>query len=241
MNENLKVYICAFKSEAYLHEAKICIKTLREAGKFTGEIYLFTDLISNLKNVNIVNIECSDIYNAAAMRLKFFEHVNTRASDIILYLDTDIMILKNLPDFKYIDDRVHVYGYNGEFGRAKRFQTESSFAGYLTNDINISEQHPFCSGILLFRPTNIIKNLFSTVCEHYNNQIKNNRVNSCWEQPALNLVLCEHNMYKISLNKYVHEERDKKPIHESVVFNHFCGMRGTRRASLMNKYINESV
>ena len=233
--------MCAFKSEAYLNEAKICIRTLREAGNFTGDIYLFTDLISNLKNVNVVNIECSDIYNAAAMRLKYFEYVKTQASDIILYLDTDILILKNLPDLGYIDDKVHVYGYNGEFGWTKRLQAESSFAGHLINDTNITEQHPFCSGILLFRPTSIIENLFSTVCEYYNDQIKNNRVNSCWEQPALNLVLCKHNMFEISLNRYVHEERNKKPIHESVVFNHFCGMRGAGRASLMNKYINESV
>lgn len=239
MNKNLKVFICAFKSETYLREAEICIKTLRKNGNFTGEINLFTDLTPNLTDINVVNVDCLDVYTAAAMRLKYFDYVNTDVNDIVLYLDTDIAILKNLPNFEHINDKVHVYGYNGELGWSKRLQAESSFAGHLTNDVNITKQYPFCSGILLYRPTNKIKKLFSTVYDHYNDQIRSNKVNACWEQPALNLVLCEHNMYEISLNKYVHEERNKKTIHESVVFNHFCGMRGARRAGLMKKYLVE--
>ena len=91
--------------------------------------------------------------------------------------------------------------------------------------------------MLIFRPTAKIEVLFKESYQlfKYIEKIKN--LNGCWEQPMLNLVLAKHDMYEISLNEFVHEERTRTPIKDTVIFNHLCGMRGPLRKNIMKKYI----
>jgi hypothetical protein len=67
--------------------------------------------------------------------------------------------------------------------------------------------------------------------------IDKNKINGCWEQPALCFTLIETDMYNISLNNLVYEERTKTKPSNSAVFNHFCGLRGPIRYTNMKKYI----
>jgi quinolinate synthase len=41
------------------------------------------------------------------------------------------------------------------------------------------------------------------------------QVNNCWEQPALCFILIEQDMYDISLNDFIYEERNKTKIKDS--------------------------
>lgn len=235
----LKIYTCVFFSKYYLEEAKICIKSLRTNGKYSGVIYVFTDLDGvDIDGAKIIKTTCDSIANSSAFRLNVFKYLEFEPNDIILYLDTDIVTLKPVPNFEQLDDKVNVYGYDGTFGFNNRKQNGISFAGYLTNDQYVLEQNAFCAGILLFRPTQKIKDLFAeTIILHAEN-VNKGKINSCWEQPSLCLILAKNDMFNITLNEIVMEERTHKKISDKNIFNHFCGMRGHTRYELMKKYLN---
>lgn len=236
----VKIYTCAFRSNIYIDEAKLCIEALRKNGKFQGEIFLLTDLNVNISGVNVIKAECRSISDSAAFRLKIFDYVKFHQDDIVIYMDTDVVTLKRLPNFTIHDNKVHVYGYNGEHF-PKRKQIEKSFAGHITNDVNIVNMYPFCTGILVFKPSKNIESLFKEAYQLFEYHEKMNNINDCWEQPMLNLVLARNDMYEISLNEFVHEQRTNKAIRDSVVFNHLCGMRGPSRRNIMSSYIKSDV
>ena len=228
----LKVYLCAFINTAYLEEAKICIQSLRTNGRFDGPIYLFTDMDVSINGVTTIKVKCNNVKLSASYRTRLFEHMKDFSSDdIFLYLDTDIVVMKPLPSFDSIDYKIHVYGY------PNRKQGDSGFAGFITNDITYTSKQAICSGILLFRPSEKAKNVFDETYKLYLELISKNKINDCWEQPALCFTLIQKDMCEISLTNYVYEERTHGKIADSHIFNHFCGMRGSSRYVGMKKYI----
>ena len=243
----LIMYLCAFISKIYLEEAKVCIQSIRKNGLFEGVIYLFTDLdidkdidIRNDCNIKVIKTKCPSIELSASYRTRLFEHLplsQFTETDIILYIDTDVVIMKplSLLDLNNIGNKINVYGY------PKRTQTEGSFSGFLTKDITYTNTMAFCSGILLFHPTLEVKKVFDEIYELYLSLIKQRKINACWEQPALCYKFIEHDIYEISLNNVVYEERSNSNIKptDNYIFNHFCGMRSSNRVNLMKKYINK--
>lgn len=231
----LKIYMCAFKNKCYLKEAKICIESLRTNGKFNGLIYLFTDMDVIIPNVKVIKANNVSIPLSAGFRTRVFDYIKDYDSnDIFLYLDTDIVVLKPLPSFDFIGDKIQVYGY------PSRTQNCATMCGFITNDPYYTKHPAICSGILLFRPSLKVKNVFDEIDKMYNELIKTNKINSCWEQPTLCFKLIEHDMQTISLNEYVYEERTKKSATDLHVFNHFCGLRGETRYIEMKKYLDNS-
>ncbi len=239
----LKIYICACKDKFYLKEAKICIDSIRKNGQFNGLIYLLTDIPQfikqlefNLTNLEVIKVRCKTNKLSAALRTQFFHYIeNYDHNDIFLYLDTDIVIVKPLPSFDYIDDKIHVYGYkNGS-------QKSNSFSGNITNDPYFTSKPGICSGILLFRPSLKVKNVFDETYELYQKLLAEDKVSACWEQPALCYKLIEHDIYNISLNDCVVEKRGGMHSIENksdtYIFIHFCGMRGPKRHQMMNEYL----
>ena len=231
----LKVYLCAFKQRCYLEEAKICIRSLRTNGMFKGPVYLFTDMEDDtLSDVEVIKTSCECIPLAASFRVRLFYYIkNINKNDIFLYLDTDIVVLKPLPSFDTIDNKIQVYGYTS------RNQNEPSFSGFITEDPYFTSKMAICSGILLFRPSVEVIKVFDEIYEMYQKLIKENKINACWEQPSLCYKLIEHDCYVVSLNDYVHEERRNTPLKDTVVFNHFCGLRGETRYAKMNHYLSD--
>jgi len=235
---SLRIVLCAFLNKNYIEEAKICIKSIRQNGKFNGRIDLITDMNVDIDfdNLNVIVVnDVKNIIQCAGYRLKILNVLDWNDDDIILYLDTDIVILKPLKIFDIFDnlcDKVCVYGYSN------KTQGGYSFAGFITNDKNILKQKAFCSGIMLFKPTKFIQKVFNETWDFYIDHIKSGkRINKYWEQPFLCLKLIQYNLYDISLNKFVHEEKSKTKMSDEVIFNHFCELRGDNRKILMKKYI----
>jgi lipopolysaccharide biosynthesis glycosyltransferase len=237
---SLKIYLCAFKNPSYFAEANICIRSIREKGKFNGPIYLLTDqeVKDDLYGTQVIQTACESVYDSASKRLEIFHYIpDFNETDIILYLDTDIVVKNTIPDFKDIDENVNVYGYDGTFGYSQRSQNEKSFAGHIAPG-KFTIHNGFCSGILLFRPTQKVKTIFENALELYKKEIQRNNINYCWEQPSLCYILIENEAYTISLNKYVMENRASSFTYkEGVIFNHFCGERGDQRAKRMLEHL----
>jgi|TARA_B110000285_G_scaffold167257_1_gene186944 hypothetical protein len=230
---SLHIYLCAFINEHYIEEAKVCIKSIRTNGKFSGTIYLFTDLNVVIPDVTIIKSHINNVYESASYRTRIFEHIkDLSVNDRLLYLDTDIVILNPIPSFDNIDNKINIYGY------PHRTQDFESFSGFITNDKKYIDKTAICSGIMLFRPSKDVINFFNDTYKLYTHLINCNKVNNCWEQPALCFKLIEHDIYNMSLNDLVYEERSYAVINDSVIFNHFCGLRGIDRYINMKKYID---
>jgi len=228
----LKIYLCAFINRHYIEEAKVCIQSLRKNGQFTGPIYLFTDMDVCIDGVEIMKVKCESVSLSASYRTRVFDYIKDFSSDdIFLYLDTDIVILKPLPSFNSIGDKIQVYGY------PLRTQNDPAFSGFITSNTKFTSKIAMSSGILLFRPSIKVKKVFDDTYTLYTRLIQQKKINGCWEQPALCFMLIEQDMYEVSLNDYVYEERTKNTIGDSHVFNHFCGLRGITRYIDMKGYL----
>ena len=228
----LKIYLCAFLSKTYIKEAKVCIESIRKNGKFTGKIYLFTDMNVSIPGVDVIKVPCESIYLAASYRTRVFNHIkDLLPQDVVLYLDTDVVVLKPLPSFDNISNKINVYGYPNVT------QEKSAFAGHITDDPKYTSKTAFSSGIMVFRPNKKIKILFNKIYKLYLELINQKKVNNCWEQPALCFTLIKYQMFNISLNDLVYEERTNEKIGNNIIFNHLCGMRSAERYNIMKKYL----
>lgn len=255
----LKIYLCAFLKQEYIEEAKICIKSIRKYGCFTGKIYLFTDLDVYIEDVIIIKKQCSSVYLSASFRTRLFENLtDISKNDIFLYLDTDIIVMNPIPSFDNIGYKIQVYGY------PNRTQKHRCFSGSITNDRKFTTKNAICSGILLFRANDKVKKVFDETYALYLELIKKDKINSCWEQPSLCYKMIEHDMYIMTLNDFVFEEREKFKIDKiskndkttkniknnkksitnlskNIIFNHFCGLRGQTRYKSMEKYLHNPL
>lgn len=248
----LKIYLCAFLKQEYLEEAKICIQSIRTHGCFPGKIYLFTDLDVYIEDVIVIKKQCSSVYLSASFRTRLFENLtDISKDDIFLYLDTDIIVMKPIPSFDNIGHKIQVYGY------PNRTQKHRCFSGSITSDKKFTSKNAICSGILLFRANDKVKKVFDETYNLYLDLIKKDKINSCWEQPSLCYKMIEHDMYVMTLNDFVFEEREKikvdnksdkkdkkkdikkeiKKVSKNFIFNHFCGLRGKTRYKTMEKYL----
>lgn len=250
----LIIVFCCFSNNDFLQEAFISIESLRCVGKFKGNITLVTDF-TNVQNKmidDIVIVETpTNKHLSPAIRLRILDLIDYDSNDVILYLDTDVLCVGEMDFFiefsKTIDNDLHVYGY----GETCRKQKEMTFAARRTNDKSILDQVAWSSGILLFRPSIIIKETFQKAYTHYENHLKTHGYDYMWEQPSLCLVFCENRRYKTTLDPFVYEERvshnfvkGKSPsLHPNInpIFNHFCALRGPDRNKNMRKSLNSLI
>lgn len=222
--------MCAFLTSHYIEEAKLCINSIRTYGCFQGPIYLFTDKDVKIPSVNVIHVPCSSVEESAVIRTRVFEYMKYTSDDIFLYMDTDILCIKPIPSFDTLDEKIHVYGY------PNKTQKEESFCGFLTNDERYISKPSISSGILLFRPSEKVKQVFDETYKMYTQLILDKKINGCWEQPALCYQLITYDMYSITLNEYVYEPRTRKNHTEDTLFVHFCGLRSVRRFQQMKSY-----
>lgn len=239
-NNNLHIIQCCFFKDNYYKEAILSIKSIRNNGKFNGKISLICDkLVINHAsifhdlNVNIKIVDdCKNIASSSGYRLKMIDTLNLQYNENILYLDTDIMILKPIILPK-LNNKVNGYG------PSNTTQNTKSYAGLLTKDHNILKMPALNAGILYFNPNNKIHTCFKNAWNNLQKNIK--KVTDVWEQPYLNLELCKNNLYTLSLNDIVFEERWIKEKNmlckDNYIFNHFCGLRGDTRKIKMEKYL----
>lgn len=233
----MHVIYCAFNNPNYLNEVYYSIKSLQENGCYRGKITLLTnlDFEKQKKELNINVIYETEFYTmelSAGAKLKILEKVKLKKNELCMYLDTDVIIMKKLPDFSSITNNFWVYGY------PHRTQRDKSFAGLICNDEYILRQESINTGILIFRNTELAKIVFRNAWNNYLKDINANiKISKKWEQPYLCYELCKLKLYNNILNDIVGEERDPESITNNIIFNHLCTLRGSYRVDLMKKYI----
>jgi len=115
----------------------------------------------------------------------------------ILYLDTDIIIQGNIQDLLIhnIDTKLHAFR-EGNIGHPYWGGEFFDFS-----NVNIlRESSGFNSGVLLFRPTPIIRDIFSEIVTHISKIVSSGApLPDCPDQSLLNYYFIKNNLYNISL------------------------------------------
>ena len=232
------IYLCAFIEPRYIKQAKVCIRSIREKGQFKGDIYLFTDLDVYIKDVIIIQTNVKNVEFSASFRLRIFDYLsleNIPNNEVLLYLDTDIVVVNKIPSFENIKDKIYLYGY------PSKSQEGASCAGFITIDKHYTSKREICSGILLFRPSKKIKRVLDEAYSLYKTLVNRNKINEYWEQPALSYTLTKYDMVEPLLDRYVLELRENTTINKDIIFIHYCGIRDNNIYKMMENMIEESM
>jgi len=180
MSKNLIYYSVGGKSE-YGDMIKLSISSIRKTNPIDQDILIITDrdfylkYLYNIKDEHVYfhfiqNYETND--QIAFNRLKVFEYLDSKNFEIVLYLDTDILVNIDLADiFNSIEkNKLNVVTEKDDY--RDHMMLHFSLDDYTEDDIEFftkNEILPFNSGTLLFENTIFMKRHFSNVLNLINN------------------------------------------------------------------------
>jgi hypothetical protein len=138
---------------------------------------------------------CETIFKAACARLRIFDYPSISEYDKIFYLDTDILIKKDLSLLfeEDLDEVVYVIseGTIGEPNLGRDFFDFTKFTPSLPG-VN--------SGTLLFKNTEKIRLLFTKITTHIENHVAASLpIPACADQPFISYNLINESMYNNTL------------------------------------------
>lgn len=90
---------------------KLCIKSIRDLGKYNDDILIFTDSSTDYDDldVDIVNFspQPNNIFNVVIMKARAREYFDSNKYDSIMYMDTDIIAINNINKiFEYSTNQI---------------------------------------------------------------------------------------------------------------------------------------
>jgi hypothetical protein len=199
------IYFTLGNNENYIELAKLCINSLYK-NNYDGNFLFITDLKDKVLNsikFKLVPyfLECnnSNLLNSSSNKLKIYQFDNINKFDVIIYSDLDIL-WTSTPDiiFNSIkEDKIYISNEN--FLISDEYWGGSIITNNEREHIIKNKISGMNAGIFAFN-TNMI-NHFNNIEKFLNDNI--NLVNSCLEQPFLNVYLYRNNIYSTTLNNYV--------------------------------------
>lgn len=189
---------------------------------FQTKIKQITESINFRVHLCILN--CDDIVEAKSARLKIFDWPLIKNYKTILYLDTDIVVGKQLNDI--FNHRLDTLLYAQEEG-----PIESQYLGGKLFDFTVIDKttRGFNSGVLLFPNSINIKFLFMDIYKHIIDYNKKHPLIGHVDQQFINYHTIPKGLHNIDLmSNYC----TNSPSLQVKMFNHFAGSHG----NTMNKY-----
>jgi hypothetical protein len=182
--------------------------------------------------------EKPDIFEAAFARYHIFAFQQLDQFEMILYLDTDVLIngalseifhnnladgtIYCLPEGELISDDEDYYG--------RSLFIEQGLEQYLT-------ERGFTSGAILFKNSPVVRSMFEEVLKLGSENKKDGWVFSCFDQPFLNLLATSRNLINLELlPKYM--VNNPENVAGGFAINHFPGGPGKfgSKFSKMSKF-----
>jgi predicted O-methyltransferase YrrM len=211
MNTDL-VYFCVFHHKDYVELLRILMTTIKlysrtdtidflvlTESKFESAIQEISTTLNIPIRMKFYNIMTNsvDVYNR---RFCIFDYENIHNYQKILYLDTDIIVQNDLTTlFEHdIDDCIYAMSE----GTIEHEYHGGWFFDFSRIDKNISGMN---SGILLFKNTDLPKNIFRDTIDHIDTIKKvGSRMPLCADQPFLNFNCIKRGgQNTVLLNKYI--------------------------------------
>jgi predicted O-methyltransferase YrrM len=250
------IFVCIFNNENFIKLLYLLLESIYIFGAinsdthiliYTSEEYMNIIKKSSLYSKNII-FSINNNYNSVNLgcraRLDLFELINEQNQDRIsdnyekiLYLDTDILIKNNINKIFDLVSEDKIYAL--EEGSIDDENTSWGSSLFLNNNEidNYEDKSAFSSGVMLFKNSTVIKNLFNIIKEHINTE----NISEKWfhDQPYIVYNAMKHGL---SNNKVLKEQ---VALNDYDIFNdktiiHFCGAPGVCDHKLVNmtNYMN---
>lgn len=214
------VYFSVFHNRDYFRLADLLMKSLRLYSSTDAFDVLvltspdFAKEVSALGAMFVHYLPLTTIFEAACARLQIFTYPHIAQYDKILYLDTDIIIKKNLAPMFNLDIGDLLYGI--ESGTIESPSFGSQFFGdtvdKTTTGIN--------SGTLLFKNCSAIQSLFERIRLHINTFT--GAPPYCMDQPFINYHAIKDRLYDNQLLKPLVSLYEDKEIPTNVATSTIC-------------------
>jgi lipopolysaccharide biosynthesis glycosyltransferase len=245
------IYVCVFNNDKYLKLLFLFLESLHLYGKLDENtellIYTSSQFVEIIKNNSFYNDKIhfftNDNYNSSDLALKarldIFSYENIDNYQRILYLDTDILILKDINKlFDLIEENIIYALREGDLISDKYSYMYGGLALFTEEEIdNYEDKTCFSSGVMLFNNCNEIKNLFIIVKEHI---INRNVMFGTGDQPYIVYNAKKYNLINnTKLIPYVCA--NDMNIHTDKTINHFAGFAGyaDEKIVIIPKYLEE--
>ena len=265
MKDNL-IYFCLFHNKSYINLADLLLNTLKLYGEVnyeTTDVLIMThsdykqelENITNALNIPAVFMICkfTTLMQAGCARLYIFGHKGIEQYKKILYLDTDILINKNINSL-----------FELEIDSTKLYALEENTIGSPYNGGNMFDFKVFnrdtpayTTGILLFMNSPEIKLLFNKILNHiqldkikriapvcldqpyiiYHSFINNHYDNQLLKTYVINMYFQPINIlvYNLNLNNSIYKMTDKIIYH----FPNNPGDSDTKYAKMSKSFMHK--
>jgi lipopolysaccharide biosynthesis glycosyltransferase len=245
------IYTCVFNNEKYL----ILLFWFLESIQLFGNLDENTDLLIYTSSSFVEIIKSHPLYNdkivffindnynsidlALKARLDIFDYEGIDHYDKILYLDTDILILKDLnPIFELIEKNVIYACKEGNLIEDRHGYMYGGLALFTEEEIeNYEDKSCFTSCTMLFNRCEEIKNLFSIIKQHI---IYKGIQFGTGDQPYIVYNAKKYNLIdNIKITPFL--TVNNMDIYIDYTINHFGGYAGYPNFKLesMPKFLNE--
>jgi len=229
------IYLCVFYQESYIRLLKLLIYSISiksNINKKNTDILIFTSAVFQpliqeaLAEFDLTFsyyiLELQTLFEAGAARLNIFDYESIHKYDKILYLDTDILVNSDINVLFNLDiDDNKIYALQeGRIGDEYWGADFFDFSNYPKDLV------AFTTGVLLFRNSPIVKDLFDIIKSHIQDHVnKGLPLSCCLEQPFIVYNAFILNRYDNRLlNSYV--ENNPIDINPEKIIYHFPGGPG---------------
>ena len=230
------IFVCVFNQEQYVDMFLMLLESICLYGGLDIHtdmlIYTSTSFMIRIKQNTFFNnskmkFEINDAYNdinkSCKSRLDLFNLSSIKKYNKILYLDTDILIKKEIN--KVFDLCVEDVLYALGEGEITRYEWGDTLFGDEAK--NYADKTAFSSGILLFNNCEKIQFLFRKI-----NEDLISRYHSFYDQPYIVYNAFKYNLYNNQLLKNVAVINDQN-IHSDMVIHHFPSGPGIYQPKLI--------
>ena len=200
MGDSTLVYMCVFYNRFYLKLLKLLMSSVRlnvphlerytflvlTSADFKDEVDSISALVGIPIRVHILDIH--SFFHSAAAKCRIYEYPSVDDFSQILYIDTDILVLKDLADiFAGIPaDSEKIYGIEDGI-----LSHPGNGGWYFTPEICASPSNTPAvnTGVLAFRNTPHIRSVFEECCDFmFSTEKKGGDMPCCLEQPFINFI-----------------------------------------------------
>ena len=231
------IFLCVFLQDNYLKLLYLLLESLYIYGNLDDNtdiiIYTTTPYAEQIKKSELfstkmvfqINDQIHDLESACFSRLEVFDFPFLASYEKIMYLDIDILILHDInPLFDLIEKDV-IYAKKEDV-----ILDQHDFHGrtFFERDGNVEETYgedmsAFSTGVMLFKTSEVIRDLFSRIREHARNNI-----HPFYDQPHVNYIAKKLRMVDNTLlDKLVVMYEEKKEFLNTYTLIHFSGGVGT--------------
>jgi predicted O-methyltransferase YrrM len=238
------VFCCVFNQEEYVNMFYLLLESIYIYGNIKDDIqilvYTSNEFMNKIKHSHLysenivfeINDDYNDIDKSCKSRLDLFELSATQKYQKVLYLDTDIIVKKDLHTiFEICVDDIMYCLEEGFIDHIYWGKTlfEDGFKNYI-------DHSAFTSGILLFNNCFIIKQLFDTIKKDIIERPYNFE---CFDQPYIVYNSFKYNLYNNKILKSYVINNDCDVNGDKIIY-HFPGGPGVHehKIKIMKEFLN---